>query len=147
MPGRLYLDDPLSPEERDEYESDLIAFCDRELDLLGDIDGRDVLYAGGTSPLWIEGLAERIGEDGSLTILDLDEEGLREAEAAFASGDLPLRPRFVAGDVFDLPFERGDFHLAYSSGLFHELDARGGGVIEALGELARVVYPGGGVAT
>src|ERR687890_19964 len=60
----LYKQDPLSPEEREELEDDLIAFCDRELDLLGDIKGLDVLYAGGSSPLWVEGLSQRVGERG-----------------------------------------------------------------------------------
>ncbi|HLL57708.1 MAG TPA: hypothetical protein VK359_07270 [Rubrobacteraceae bacterium] len=66
MPHGLYKWDPLTSEERDEYENDLISFCDRELDLLGDIEGLDVLYAGGSSLLWIEGLSQRIGEKGSL---------------------------------------------------------------------------------
>lgn len=139
--------DPLSPQERDEYERDLISFCDRELDLLGDIRGRNVLYAGGTSPLWIEGLAGKIGDHGSLAILDNDENGLANAEAYFAPDELPLRPRFACGDVFETPFERGAFDLVYSSGLLHELDVRGreDGVIEALDGMARVARPGGAV--
>ena len=62
-----YGDDPLVPDGREEFEEDLISFSDRELDLLGDVRGLDVLYAGGASPLWIEGLSQRIGEDGNLT--------------------------------------------------------------------------------
>lgn len=139
----LKLDDLLTPEERDEYETDLIAFSDRELDLLGDIAGRNVLYAGGTSPLWIEGLVERIGENGSLTVLDLDEDGLANAEASFAPDDLPLRPRFVVGDVFDPPLERGTFDLVYSSGLFHELDVSERSVGDALSAMANVLRSGG----
>jgi uncharacterized protein involved in exopolysaccharide biosynthesis len=42
--------DMLSREEREEYEDDLISFSDRELDLLGDVTGLQVLYAGGSSP-------------------------------------------------------------------------------------------------
>lgn len=143
----LKLDDPLTSEERNEHESDLIAFCDRELGLLGDIRGRNVLYAGGTSPLWIEGLAERIGGSGSLTVLDKDEDGLSRAEAAFAPDDLPLCPRFVAGDVFDLPFERGTFDLVYSSGLIHELDVSEKSAKEALSAMASVLRFGGRLAT
>ncbi|MBA2374908.1 MAG: class I SAM-dependent methyltransferase [Rubrobacter sp.] len=140
-------DDPLIPEERDEYETDLIAFSNRELDLLGDVRGCDVLYAGGISPLWIEGLAERIGENGSLIVLDKDEDGLARAEAAFAPDDLPLRPRFVVGNVFDLPFERGTFDLVYSSGLFHELDVSEKSAMEALSAMASVLRSGGRFAT
>src|SRR5919206_2004341 len=39
MTERLYKQGPLSPREREELEDDLIAFCDRELDLLGNIRG------------------------------------------------------------------------------------------------------------
>jgi hypothetical protein len=58
----IYARDPLTPEEREEFEADLIAFCERELDLPGEIRGLDVLYAGGSSLLWLEGLSQRIGE-------------------------------------------------------------------------------------
>lgn len=148
MHARLYRDDPLSPRERGELEDDLIAFSDRELDLLGDIRGRDVLYAGGKSPLWIEGLAVRIGPSGSLTVLDRDKNGLALAEESFAPEDLPLRPRFVCGDVFEPPFERASFDLAYSSGLLHELDVRSrkDGILDLFGELERVVVAGGEIA-
>src|SRR4028119_1301374 len=47
MTDGSYRQDPLTPEERDEFEDDLLCFCDRELDLLGDIRGMDVPYAGG----------------------------------------------------------------------------------------------------
>src|SRR3712207_8909401 len=66
MTGGSYRGDPLGSREREEFERDLIAFCDRELDLLGDIRDLEVLYAGGSSLLWLEGLSERIGEGGSL---------------------------------------------------------------------------------
>ncbi|WP_119069375.1 class I SAM-dependent methyltransferase [Rubrobacter indicoceani] len=139
-------DDPLSPQERDEYERDLIRFCDRELDLLGDIAGKSVLYAGGTSPLWIEGLAERIGPEGSLSVLDADGDGLSAAQESFAPDDLPLTPEYVAGDVFNLPFPVARFDLAYSSGLLHELDVAEGEIAEALRSLESVVRAGGFVA-
>ncbi|MBA2692806.1 MAG: class I SAM-dependent methyltransferase [Rubrobacter sp.] len=140
------MNDPLTPEERDEHERDLIAFSDRELDLLGDIRGRNVLYAGGTSPLWIEGLAERIGKYGSLTVLDLDGEGISEARNLFDDGELPATPRFVVGDVFDPPFERGSFDLVYSSGLLHELDVSERDVGGALSALANALRSGGRLA-
>ncbi|MGI8649685.1 MAG: class I SAM-dependent methyltransferase, partial [Rubrobacter sp.] len=138
-------DDPLSPEERDEYERDLIAFCDRELDLLGDISGKRVLYAGGTSPLWIEGLAEKIGPEGSLTAIDTDEEGLEVARESFDPDELPLVPEYVFGNIFDPPFEDHPFNLVYSSGLLHELDVSGReeGILEALWNLGSVLRSGG----
>jgi SAM-dependent methyltransferase len=147
MTGRLHDDDPLTPDEREELEEDLISFSDRELDLLGDVRGLDVLYAGGASPLWLEGLSQRIGEDGSLTALDLDAERLSEARETLDDADLAVPIRLVRGDVFEPPFRPGAFDLVYSAGLFHELDVREKTAEEALRSLASVVRPGGRVAT
>lgn len=147
MHRRLYKGNPLSPDEREELEADLIAFCDRELGLLGDLRGLDVLYAGGASPLWIEGLSQRIGESGSLTALDADPERVDEARKSLEELDpgAPVSP--VAGSVFDPPFEPGSFDLVYSAGLLHELDIGENSVEEALFALARLLRPGGRLAT
>src|SRR5919202_1173118 len=121
---RLYKQDPLWPEEREELEDDLIAFCDRELDLLGDIRGLQVLYAGGSSPLWIEGLSQRVGPDGSLVAIDLDAERVDETQASLGEAELASPVRLVAGDLFAMSFGPDSFDLVYSSGLFHELDVQ-----------------------
>ena len=147
MPERLYKQDPLSSEQREEFEEDLIHFCDRELDLLGDIRALNVLYAGGSSPLWLEGLSQRIGEHGSLTALEADPERVENARSSLPDLGLESPVRLVAGDVFRPPFERGTFDLVYSAGLFHELDVREKSAAEALAALAAVVRPGGQVAT
>jgi hypothetical protein len=147
MPHGLYKWDPLTSEERDEYENDLISFCDRELDLLGDIEGLDVLYAGGSSLLWIEGLSQRIGEKGSLNALDTDVECLEEGRELLREADLAAPVQLVAGDVFRPPFAQDTFSLAYSSGLFHELDIREKSAGDALAALASVVRAGGRIAT
>lgn len=140
--------DPLTPEEREEFECDLISFCDDELDLLGDIRGLDVLYAGGSSPLWLEGLSQRIGEaGGSLTALEVDAGRIREAEDALRDADLSAPVRLVEGDVFRPPFEQAMFDLVYSAGLLHELDVRGRTAGNALAALISVTRPGGRVAT
>ena len=94
MPQGLHKEDPLTPDEREEYESDLIAFCDRELDLLGDIEGLNVLYAGGASPLWLEGLAWRVGLTGRLTALELDPD--RVPRAAEILGEATSCTRLVS---------------------------------------------------
>src|SRR5215204_4936277 len=124
MTQGLYKGDPLTPEEREELEDDLIAFCDRELDLLGDIRGLDVLYAGGSSPLWIEGLSQRVGESGSVTAIDLDVGWLDETQASLGEAELAAPIRLLAADVFEMPFGPSTFDLVYSSGLFHELDVK-----------------------
>jgi len=147
MPGRLYRGDPLTPEEREEFEEDLIAFSDRELALLGDVRNLDVLYAGGSSPLWLEGLSQRIGEGGSLTALDLDAERVREGRETLRDADLAAPVRLVAGDVFEPPFEPRTFDLVYSAGLLHELDVRERAAGDALAALVSVTRPGGRIAT
>lgn len=148
MTRRLYRSDPLTPEEREEHERDLIAFCDRELDLLGDIEGLSVLYAGGASPLWIEGLSQRIGEGGALTAIDADVERVEAGrELLREEADLAAPVRLVAGDISRSPFPPDTFDLAYSAGLFHELDVHETPAADALAALASVVRNGGRVAT
>jgi SAM-dependent methyltransferase len=147
MPRRLYKGDPLTPEERGEFEEDLISFSDRELDLLGDVRGLDVLYAGGSSPLWLEGLSQRIGEGGSLTALNLDAGRVREGREALRDADLAAPVRLVAGDVFEPPFEPRTFDLIYSAGLLHELDVRERAAEDALAALVSVTRHSGRIAT
>jgi hypothetical protein len=147
MPQRSYRGDPLTPEEREEFEADLIAFCERELDLLGGIRGLRVLYAGGSSLLWLEGLSQRIGGGGNLTALDLDAERTTESRELLEDVDLASPVRLVEGDVFEPPFGPRAFDLIYSAGLFHELDVRERAPEEALAALGSVTRLGGWIAT
>lgn len=146
MSPRVYKD-PLTPEEREAYETDLIAFCDHELDLLGSIKDLDVLYAGGSSLLWIEGLSQRIGERGRLTALDTDTRRIEETRELLGEAELAAPVQLVAGDVFRPPFAPDIFDLAYSAGLFHELDVRYRSAGDAVAGLASVVRPGGRIST
>jgi SAM-dependent methyltransferase len=147
MMDGLYKGDLLMLEERETFEQDLISFCDRELDLLGGIGGLNVLYAGGASPLWIEGLSQRIGDTGTLTALDADAERVEAAQKLLREAELAAPVRLVVGDVFRLPFAPGMFDLAYSAGLFHELDVRVRTAEDALANLVSVVRTGGRAAT
>jgi SAM-dependent methyltransferase len=147
MTQGLYKGDPLTPEEREELEDDLIAFCDRELDLLRDISGLDVLYAGGSSLLWIEGLSQRVGESGSVTAIDIDVERVNDTQASLGEAELAAPVHLLAGDVFAMPFDPRTFDLVYSSGLFHELDVKERGAEDALAGLHIVTRHGGKVAT
>jgi len=135
------------PGEREAFERDLISFCDRELDLLGDIEGRFVLYAGGFSPLWLEGLSQRIGEMGALTALDADAGHVEEGRELLGEAELAAPVRLVTGDVFRPPFPPNTFDLVYSAGLFHELDVSAEPAESALAALASTARPGGRVAT
>ena len=147
MAGRLYKDDPLTPGEREEFEDDLISFCDRELDLLGDIRNLDVLYAGGSSPLWIEGLSQRIGENGTLTAIDLNVERVEATQDSLSAADLASPVHLLVGDIFEMPFGPNTFDLVYSSGLFHELDVKERKAEDALAALRSLARPGGRLAT
>jgi SAM-dependent methyltransferase len=147
MTGGSYHEDPLVPTEREEFERDLISVCDRELALLEDVQGLDVLYAGGSSLLWIEGLSQRVGEDGTVTALDLDEERVRAAREQLEEANLVAPVRLAAGDVFEMPFRPGTFDLVYSAGLMHELDVGRRTAEEALMALCAVTRRGGRVAT
>jgi SAM-dependent methyltransferase len=137
----------LTLEEREELEEDLIAFCDRELDLLGDIRGLDVLYAGGSSLLWIEGLSQRVGGGGSVTAIDIDGERVDDTQASLGEAALAAPVHLLAGDVFGMPFGPRTFDLVYSSGLFHELEVKEKGAEDALAALHFVARHGGRVAT
>jgi SAM-dependent methyltransferase len=147
MTDGSYRQDPLTPEEREEFEDDLVSFCDRELDLLGDIRGMDALYAGGSSLLWVEGLSQRAGEEGTVTALDLDRQRVEVAREILEGADLRAPVRLVEGSVFEPPFDPDTFDLVYSAGLFHELDVSRWNADEALLSLASVVRPGGRLAT
>ena len=147
MTDGLHRQDPLTPEEREVFEDDLVSFCDRELDLLGDVLGLDILYAGGASLLWIEGLSQRVGEGGAVTALEREPERVEAAGENLEHAELRAPVRLVAGSVFEPPFGHGSFDLVYSAGLFHELDVAGGSAEEALRALSSVVRPGGRIAT
>jgi SAM-dependent methyltransferase len=147
MTQGLYKRDPLTPQEREELEDDLIAFCDRELGLLGNISGLDVLYAGGSSPIWIEGLSQRIGAGGSVTAIDIDAERVDDTQASLGEAGLAAPVHLLAGDVFGIPFGPRTFDLVYSAGLFHELDVKERGAEDALAALHTVARLGGRVAT
>ncbi len=147
MQGRLHKGDPLTAGEREEFEADLIAFCDGELDLLADIQGLDVLYAGGSSLLWLEGLSQRSAKRGRLAALDSDAVRVEESRELMKEAELAAPVRPVTGDVFEPPFEPRTFDLVYSAGLFHELDVRERAAVEALAALASVTRPGGRIAT
>ncbi|WP_047866257.1 class I SAM-dependent methyltransferase [Rubrobacter aplysinae] len=138
---------PLSAAEREEFEQDLISFCDRALGLLGDVSGMSVLYAGGAAPLWLEGLSEKIGPGGSLTALEADSGKAGDARSWIAGAGLPCTVRVLDGDVFSPPFAPGSFDLVYSAGLLHELDTSLRGAEAAISALAAALRPGGRLAT
>jgi SAM-dependent methyltransferase len=97
--------------------------------------------------LWIEGLSQRIGEDGSVTALDLDAKCVEAAREQLEEAELVAPVRLIAGDVFEMPFLPGTFDIVYSAGLLHELECEERTAEEALAALASAVRPGGRLAT
>lgn len=106
-----------------------------------------MLYAGGSAPLWLEGLAERIGPGGSLTALEADPEKAANARGWLTDAGLPCTVRVLEGNVFAPPFTSGTFDLVYSAGLMHELDVSVNGPEEAIRALVTTLRPGGRLAT
>jgi len=86
------------------------------------------------------GLAERVAP-GEVIGLDLSRETLEEARRDAASRGL-TNVRYQEGSVYTLPFADASFDVAYAHQVFQHLRERDA----ALGEMLRVVRPGGLVA-
>jgi demethylmenaquinone methyltransferase/2-methoxy-6-polyprenyl-1,4-benzoquinol methylase len=89
-------------------------------------------------------LAAAVGPSGHVTGLDIVPEMVRHAEEIARTAGLSGRISFREGDVRNLPFDDGAFDWAWSSccvGYASFLDP-----LSTIGELARVVKPGGRVA-
>ncbi|MCW5745628.1 MAG: methyltransferase domain-containing protein [Alphaproteobacteria bacterium] len=85
-------------------------------------------------------LARRLTPGQRLTALDTNPFLLREAQALAAADGLDGRIRFVEGNAEKLPFDDASFECAFSITVLEECDAD-----RAIGELMRVVRPGGRV--
>jgi ubiquinone/menaquinone biosynthesis C-methylase UbiE len=104
---------------------------------LGLAEGERVLEIGcGTGNVWRDN-AERIPEGVSLTLTDLSPGMLEEARARLDALDSHLE--FRQADAQSLPFADSSFDAALSSHMLYHVPDRG----KALGELARVLRPGG----
>ncbi|MGF6374121.1 ubiquinone/menaquinone biosynthesis C-methylase UbiE [Paraburkholderia sp. RAU6.4a] len=88
----------------------------------------------GTSIPWVK----RYLPDAQLTCADVSERSLEVAHSRF-----PDSSRFVHFDGHTLPFEQGEFNLAYAMCVFHHIDHAEH--VHLLGELKRVVGPRGTV--
>jgi demethylmenaquinone methyltransferase/2-methoxy-6-polyprenyl-1,4-benzoquinol methylase len=94
--------------------------------------------ATGTGDLALE-LARRVGREGAVVASDFSEEMLSRARAKAADAASPVI--FEWGNALDLPYAEGEFVAAtvgFGARNFSDLD-------RGLGEMARVVRPGGRV--
>jgi demethylmenaquinone methyltransferase/2-methoxy-6-polyprenyl-1,4-benzoquinol methylase len=88
-------------------------------------------------------LAEAVGPEGRVVGLDVSAPLLARGEKLVRDGGLAERVSFERGDVNDLPFDDDSFDWAWSAdcvGYYREVP------FPALGELTRVVKPGGAIA-
>jgi SAM-dependent methyltransferase len=106
--------------------------------------GWRVLDAGCGPGSFLPTLAALVGPEGALTALDLDAENLATAESRVAAAPLACPVAFRQGSVTALPFPDGMFDAAWCANVSQYLPDDE--FAAALGELRRVVRPGGLVA-
>ncbi|HYQ85169.1 MAG TPA: class I SAM-dependent methyltransferase, partial [Rubrobacter sp.] len=82
-----------------------------------------------------------------VTAIDMDAERVEETRNSLKEAELAVPIRVLPGNIFGMPFDPRTFDVAYSSGLFHELDVKGRSAHEALAALHAMTRPGGKVAT
>lgn len=114
-------------------------FRDFVFDQLDISPAESVLSVGCGPGFETAAIAERIGEEGSVTGIDVDEQVL--AAAKDRCGDLP-QVSFKQGDITDLPIEDESYDLAVAKQVLYAISD----LDTALNELFRVVKPGGRVA-
>lgn len=103
---------------------------------LGDVAGKDVLEAGSGSGVLSLELARR---GAKVALLDRSPAALELSRQVFAAARLP--GRFVAGDIFEVPFPANSFDAVWSFGVLEHYTRREAAA--ALREMARVTKPGG----
>ncbi|MBN8871725.1 MAG: methyltransferase domain-containing protein [Rhodospirillales bacterium] len=107
-------------------------------DLLAPGEGTRVLDVGCGSGALDRMLAARLPAGATIVATDLNPFLLAEAEALAAAAGHAARIRFVPGNAEALPFPDAAFDHAFTVTVLEECDAD-----RALGELVRVVRPGG----
>ena len=131
-------------DERDRWERVLSTrteetFRDFVFDQVSPREDESVLSVGCGPGFETTALAQYIGEDGSITGIDVDKEVL--AAARDRSGGLP-QVSFDHGDIVDLPVADESYDLAIAKQVLYAVSD----IEAALDELFRVIRPGGRVA-
>jgi ubiquinone/menaquinone biosynthesis C-methylase UbiE len=110
------------------------------VDLIAPRPGEAILDVGCGSGALDRALARRLGAANPITAVDANPFLLREAAALTRAQGLADAIRFAPGNAETLPFPDAAFDCAFTVTVLEECDAD-----RALGELARVVKPGGRV--
>lgn len=100
--------------------------------------GRRVLELGPAGGYLTPSAAEAVGPAGLLVALDIQRPLLRRLQARLAAKSPPL----VQGNALALPFRDAAFDVVILAGVLGELPDR----LKALGEIRRVLVPGGTLA-
>ena len=103
--------------------------------LLGNIDGGDVLDVGCGSGQFTSILVNSLASFNSITGIDVDEEVLKNARESFPGKDIV----FQTASSHNLPFNDNSFDMAVISKALHHLENPERG----LNEMYRVLKPGG----
>ena len=103
--------------------------------------GLDAGCGIGTHTLW---LAEAVSPEGHVTGIDISPECLARAEETVSNSGLAAQVLFQCGDMGDLPFDDDAFDWAWNADTLWPV--AGKDPLPLVGELARVVRPGGVVA-
>ncbi|MGH3233150.1 MAG: class I SAM-dependent methyltransferase [Streptosporangiaceae bacterium] len=122
-------------EHRDRYRTELTDQA--VLTAVGPCHGLDVLDAGCGEGY----MAREIARRGARQVTGVDKSPALVAAARAASADLPAA-HFSEADVVDLPFADDSFDLAIANHLLNDLPD----IVSPVGELARVLRPGGRLA-
>ena len=96
--------------------------------------------AGGTADLTI-GMAKQVGEDGKVTLFDINREMIKIGKDKCIDHGLLKNIAYAQGDAENIPFADNSFHLALVGFGIRNVTH----IDKALEEMARVVKPGGKV--
>ena len=113
--------------------------ADRTLELMAPMAGRSVLEVGCGNGVLLPRLAEGVGSEGRVVGIDHSATLVEQARARVSAAGLSSVVAVQQADAYALPFDAATFDLAHCERVLMHLDEP----TAALGEMRRVVRPGG----